>query len=55
MAQSGLTRFEVATIEVARFEVARVEVALVAVARVCSTTGELVHTEMGIRTGNELR
>ncbi len=45
MAQSGL----------ARDEVARVEVALVEVARVCSNTGELVHTGMGMKTGNGRR
>ncbi len=45
MAQSGL----------ARFEMARVEVAVVEVARVCSNPGELVHTGMGMRTGNGLR
>ncbi len=48
--QSGLARFEVA-----RDEVARVEVALVEVARVCTNTGELVHTGMWMKTGNGLR
>ncbi len=50
VAQYGLAR-----VEVARVEVARVEVALIEVARVCSSTGELVHTGMGMRTGNGLR
>ncbi len=50
VAQSGLARFEVA-----RVEVAMVEVAVVEVARVCSNTGELVHTGMGMKTGNRLR
>ncbi len=55
VAQSGLARFEVARVEVARDEVARVEVALVEVARICSNTRELVHTGMGMKTGNGLR
>ncbi len=53
----GVHPGEVATsgVEVTRVEVARVEVAMVEVARICSNTGELIHTRMGMRTGNGLR